>query len=122
MVPVYKSRDTKEMFLCHPISLINTIPKILIKDKLLTYFQLRAMFSLSQYGFLPNKGTDLAVEIHINCIVDSVDKNKYTLAVYLDFQCAFDLVDDVDILLKKLRAYGIGGGGIIGITYYFFQK
>lgn len=50
----------------------------------------------------------MAIEKHINSIVCSIDKNKYTLSLYLDFQKAFDVID-IDILIEKFKKYGIGG-------------
>lgn len=37
----------------------------------------------------------LAIESHITNIVESIDNNKFTVAVYLDFEKAFD-VRDID--------------------------
>lgn len=111
VVPVYKSGDSTLTSSYRPISLLNTVAKIFeifIRDKLLSYFLERNIFSPHQYGFLPNRGTDLAIENHVCSIIDSIEKKNFTLSLYLDLQKAFDVVD-VNLLVKKLRKYGIGG-------------
>lgn len=114
VVPVFKSGSAKEVLSYRPISVINTIAKIfesLIKDKLLKYFLDRSLFSDRQFGFLPGKGTDLALDKHVSEIVTSSDKFKNTLAVYLDFKKAFDVLD-IDLLIGKFKRYGIGGNAL----------
>lgn len=111
VVPVYKTGDNREVSSYRPISLISTLAKIfesIIKENLLRYLNDERFFSDNQFGFLPGRGTDLALYKHINSISNSVDKHMYTLAIYLDFQKAFDVLD-IDILLKKIRKAGIGG-------------
>jgi len=71
------------------------------------YFEDRDLFSENQFGFIPCKGTDLAIEKHTQSILNSVDSQKYTLSLYLDFKKAFDVLD-IDILFHKFRKYGIG--------------
>lgn len=111
VTPVFKSGDSLEVSSYRPISVINTIAKIfetIVKDKLICYFGSRALFSPHQYGFLPGKGTDLALEKHITRITYEKDQRKYTLSVYLDFQKAFDTLD-INTLISKFKMYGISG-------------
>lgn len=110
VVPIYKSGDDSEVSSYRPISVINTIAKVfetIIKNKLMIYFTDRNIFSKNQYGFIPSRGTDLAIEKHIHNIATCIDMQKYTLALYLDFKKAFDVLD-IDILLRKFKTYGIG--------------
>lgn len=44
----------------------------------------------------------------MNSIVDAIDSNNYTAAVYLDFQKAFGVVD-IYILLDQFKRCGNGG-------------
>jgi hypothetical protein len=111
VVPIFKAGDDTSVTSYRPISLINSIAKIFevfLKGKLNDYLLNQNVFSMNQFGFLQNKGTDLALEKHITSIVNSIDNNEYTMSVYLDFQKAFDVID-IDILINKLRSYGIKG-------------
>lgn len=111
VVPIYKAGDVTECSSYRPISVISTMAKIfetLVKNQLLKYFEAKSLFSGNQFGFLPGRGTDLAIEKHISRIVTSFDKQMYTIAVYLDFQKAFDMLD-INVLITKFKKYGIGG-------------
>ncbi|KAG8294046.1 hypothetical protein J6590_108172 [Homalodisca vitripennis] len=120
VIPIFKHGSKTEFSSYRPISLINTVAKIfetLIKNQLLDYLVSRSIFSPYQFGFLPNKGTDLAIQNHIQCIAESVDRNKFTAAVYLDFQKAFDLVE-IDILMKRFETYGIAGNALAWLNSF----
>lgn len=120
VVPVFKAGDSLEVSSYRPISVISTIAKIfetIIKEKLLKFFIDNNIFSTNQFGFLPGRGTDLAIEKHITNITDSVNSHKYTLAVYLDFKKAFDMLD-IDILVQKLKKYGIGGSALSWLSSF----
>lgn len=109
VVPIHKSDDVKELNNYRPISLQNSLSKILenlVKDKIMQFFNTNNLLSENQFGFSKNKNTDLVVERHITNIVHNIDDRKPTIGVYLDFTKAFDLVSH-DILLYKLSMYGI---------------
>lgn len=111
VVPIYKSGSAAEVSSYRPISVISTIAKIfesVVKNNIMNYFTITNFFSNNQYGFLPDKGTDIAIYNHITDISKSVDSHKYTLAVYLDFQKAFDVLD-INILIRKFKKCGLGG-------------
>lgn len=111
VVPIYKSADKSEVSSYRPISVISVIAKIfekIIKNKILDFFTQRSIFSGNQYGFIPGRGIDLAVEKHVSLIASASDKYKHTVAVYLDFQKAFDVLD-INVLLNKFRKYGFCG-------------
>lgn len=120
VVPVYKSGRDDEVCSYRPISVINTIAKVFetcIKNKLMNYFEERNLFSHNQFGFLPGKGTDIAIAKHVDSITCSVNKHKYTLSMYLDFQKAFDFLD-INILVNKLKQYGIGGNALLWLESF----
>lgn len=120
VVPIYKSGVDSDVSSYRPISVINTIAKVfetVVKNKLLNYFYERSLFSNNQFGFLKGRGTDLAIEKHISCITDAINKRKYALSVYLDFQKAFDVLDN-RILVKKFQSCGIGGMALKWLTSF----
>lgn len=109
VVPVHKADDNKIINHYRPISLQNTISKIIencVKKQLVSHFTNYNLFSLNQYGFIKNRSTDLALERHITEVTSNLDVRKPTIGVYLDFTKAFDLVD-LELLLYKLERYGI---------------
>lgn len=88
---------------------------------LMFYFNAISFFSSSQFGFLPHKGTDLAVREHVGTITENVDKHKYTVALYLDFQKAFDVLD-IDILICKFKKASIGGAALKWLSSFCRER
>ena len=58
------------------------------------------------FGFLAGHSTDHAIAKLSNQIHDSLEKNYYTLNVFIDLSKAFDTVAH-SILLKEPEIYGI---------------
>lgn len=114
VVPIFKAGDPFDLSSYRPISLINSFAKIfetIIKNQLIQYFEDSSFFSSDQFGFLPGRGTDLALEKHISTIASEKEEGKFTLSIYLDFKKAFDFLD-INILINKLRASGIGNSAL----------
>lgn len=124
VVPIHKSDDSKILNNYRPISLQNTLSKILencVKIQLMKFFTQNSILSQHQYGFVVNKNTDLALERHITRIVDNVDNRKPTVGVYLDFTKAFDLVD-LNFLLYKLEMTGVRGISLSWFRSFLFGR
>uniref|UniRef100_A0A1B6L7P7 Reverse transcriptase domain-containing protein n=1 Tax=Graphocephala atropunctata TaxID=36148 RepID=A0A1B6L7P7_9HEMI len=120
VVPIFKAGDKSEVSSYRPISVISVIAKIfetIIKNKILDFFTQRSLFSCNQYGFIPGRGIDLAIEKHVSSIVNASDNYKYTVAVYLDFQKAFDVLD-INVLLNKFEQYGFGGLALLWLKSF----
>ena len=60
----------------------------------------------NQFGFTRQKSTTSAIIKLNDHVLKEFDNTNYTLAIFLDFQKAFDTVNHT-ILLKKLENYGV---------------
>ena len=75
----------------------------------------------SQYGFRQGHSTIHAVSEFIENVIDGFDKRESTLAVFLDLSKAFDTIDH-NILLQKLKFYGIRGNAFDWFTSYLSHR
>ena len=74
-----------------------------------------------QFGFRKGHSTKQALIELVNKIYDSFNENKYTLGVFIDLSKAFDTVN-YNILLKKLKLYGIENNGLKWFTSYLSRR
>ena len=93
------------------ISLLTTISKILEKiifTQLSSYFNEAKLFFYNQYGFRPKHCSEYAALELVDRIINHMDKNEVPINIFLDLSKAFDTID-YNILLHKLRFYGLDG-------------
>jgi hypothetical protein len=119
IIPIYKCDDKKIISNYRPISVLPVFSKILerlIYNRLLNFIDQQCILSRSQYGFRKNISTAMALVDLIDKISSSIEKNEYTIGIFIDLAKAFDTVNH-DILLKKLYHYGVRG-----IPYEWFKS
>ena len=117
--PIFKKGDNKDFTNYRPISLLPSISKIferVIYNQLYSYFNDNKLFFTSQYGFRKEHSTELACIEIVDRIIQKLDKNEIPINIYLDLSKAFDTLNH-DILLAKLKFYGISG-----IAYQLFES
>ena len=119
VIPLFKKggdKESKDSY--RPISLLPALGKLLeklISVRVVRFFEAYDLFSPHQFGFRAKFSTDYAIVDIYEKLLSNLDKGLSTCAVFLDLAKAFDSVSH-DILLQKLKRYGIRGN-----TFDFFS-
>ena len=109
VTPVHKKNSKNEAANYRPISLLPIISKTLERCIYWRFYNhVEHFISLSQHGFLRNRSCVTQLLSSFHSIGHDLDTNTQTDILYLDFAKAFDSVDH-NILLEKLRCYGVTG-------------
>jgi hypothetical protein len=94
-----------------PISLLTSFSKIfetIIYSRTLDHLNRHNILSTEQYGFRRGLKTDTAIYKLTTEILNAMNNKQTVGGVFCDLEKAFDCVDH-DILLSKLKFYGING-------------
>ena len=128
IVPIFKSGDNSSVNNYRPISLINTISKLLEKvviGQLMEHFQTNNLIYNRQYGFREGHSCAHAMHNFIAEIEKNLTKidNKEMIvsSLFIDLKKAFDTVN-IDILLTKLEHYRVGNVAINWFRSYFLNR
>ena len=120
VVPIYKHGDPSQFNNYRPVSVLNVFSKVyerLFYNRLLKYLNKHKILYELQFGFREKHSTELALICLIGKIISAIERNEFTIAVFLDLSKAFYLVDH-QILLKKLEHYDIRGVPLKWLSSY----
>ena len=124
IVPVFKTGDPKLCDNYRPIALVNTLSKVLEKIvslKLTNHLEINNLLYKHQYGFLRGRSTEQNLLHVINFISQSLNKGNFCIGIFLDLKKAFDVCSH-DILLKKLKKFGIEGKAHDWFKSYLYNR
>ena len=122
--PLYKKGNVHVIDNYRPISLLPSLSKVFEKavfNQLYSYFKEYDLFFDSQYGFLKLHSTQHAALELVDYATHEIDQNSAALSVYLDLSKAFDTIDQ-NILLHKLRYYGVSNTELIWFKNYLENR
>ena len=124
IIPIYKKNDASIISNYRPISLLPSLSKILEKivyKRLYSFLDINKILISNQYGFRKNHSTDYAILQLCDQIAASLSKKEHIIGIFMDLSKAFDTIDH-NILLKKLRTYGIRGTALDWFKSYLFNR
>lgn len=109
ITPIFKKGTKSSPGNYRPVALTSVCCKLLeniIKDDLAAHLERNALLRPSQHGFLARKSCTTNLLEFFEPVTASADNNVCMDLVFLDLAKAFDKVP-MDLLVHKLRAYGI---------------
>ena len=124
VVPVFKKDDPTKISNYRPISLLPSISKILerlVYTRLESFLSVNNILNPSQFGFRKKFSTDLAIAHLLDKITSAFAKKEHVIAIFMDLSKAFDTINH-DILLHKLRNYGIRGTALSWFKSYLSNR
>ena len=124
VIPLFKKGDKSIFSNYRPIFLLLSISKLfekVIYQQLYKSFEDSNLFYESQYGFRKGHSRELASLELVNRLLSKMDKGGVPLAVFIDLSKAFDTLDH-DILLYKLKCYGLTGKSINLLKCYLTNR
>ena len=80
----------------------------MIFHQFLNYTDTNKLFYSDHYGFRPRHSTELAAVRFVTDLIKDMDNYKIQTTVLIDLSKAYDTLNH-DILLSKLRYYGVSG-------------
>ena len=109
VIPLHKTGDTLMAKNYRPVSILSPLSKVLEKvvcSQVYHYFTINKILHPSLHGYRKNRSTLTSLLEMYHKWVEAASHGQVSGAVMLDLSAAFDLVS-TDILLKKLRIYGL---------------
>ena len=104
VIPIPKTLAPKKLGEFRRISLLNFFSKVfekVLKSKFINFIGKYNILASEQFGFTRNSSTEQAITTIYDKLLDNLDKNQDTCAIFLDIKKAFGSLDH-KILLKKL--------------------
>ena len=112
---LFKKNDQSDIKNYRPISVLPTI------SKLMEYFTSHNLLASQQYGFRPNRSTELAALELMDRNVNCMNQNSCPINIYLDLSKAFDSLK-YDMLLSKLHYYGLQNNALRLLKSYLHGR
>ena len=124
VTPIFKSGDKSDVGNYRPISVLPIVSKIIeraVHDQLYAYLTNADLLSNAQSGFRSNHSTSTTLHDVQDYILNNMDDGYATGVIFLDLKKAFDTVNH-DILIKKLKNYGIDNNELLWFESYLNNR
>ena len=124
ITPVFKKGASDLISNYRPISILSNFSKIfesVIFTRIQNFFIAENLLSNRQFGFRKDRSTELAIFDLLFKILPAFEMKKFAICVFLDYSACFDTICR-DILICKLRKYGVRGMSLQLVKSYFSNR
>ena len=124
VIPIFKQGNREDIGNYRPISISPYFSKLMEKIvyyRLNDYVTKKNIIHNSQHGFRKGHSTVLPLISIQDKITQAIERNEFSIGIFLDLSKAFDTVDH-DILIKKLANYGIRDIPLLWFTNYLSNR
>ena len=122
--PLFKAGDKKLASNYRPITILPTLSKIfekLVFSRMYNFLNKFGLLHSCQFGFRKLHNTSHALSAMTKTIYEKLNDRHNVLALYIDLQKAFDVLDH-NILIKKLNYLGIRGSFLNWLTSFLSNR
>ena len=122
--PSFEKGSNPELGNYRPKSVLPCFSKILEKviyNRLHKHLKENDILYKKQFGFQQNHSTEHAILQLIDQVNNSLERNQFTLGIFIDLSKDFDTVDH-KILISKLKNYGVTGNNLKWFESYFNNR
>ena len=124
ITPVFKAGSRSQFSNYRPISVLSVFSKILEKimfQQLTSFIFDNNILYEYQFGFRSKHSTYMPIALLHDHVTSNLAKGNISTSIYLDLARAFDTVN-IDILLAKLKVYGISGDSLVLLKSYLSER
>ena len=124
VLPLHKKLDTLNKKNYRPVAILSPLSKVLEKIvylQLYSYFTDNKILHPSLHGYRANRSTQTALLQMYDHWVQAASRGQISGAILLDLSAAFDLVPS-DILIEKLKQYGLDDGCLSWVRCYMTDR
>nr|CAI5828725.1 unnamed protein product [Callosobruchus analis] len=111
VVPIPKTTSASKAHEYRPINTLPPIEKILevaVYNQMMDHIETNRILHINQSAFRKMHSCESAIQLTLSKFKNELDNDKFVVAVFLDLKRAFETIDR-NILLAKLKVYGISG-------------
>ena len=124
VLPLHKKLDPMQKKNYRPVAILSPLSKVLEKsvyEQLYSYITKNKILHPNVHGYRANRSTQTALLQMYDHWVQAASQGQVSGAVLLDLSAAFDLVPP-DILVRKLRIYGLDEDSLAWIESYMSDR
>ena len=124
LIPLHKKLCTLERKNYRPVAILSPLSKILEKVvylQLYEYLSTNKLFHPNLHGYRKHRSTQTALLQMYDRWVRAAAAGKVSGVILIDLSAAFDLVDS-NLLLKKLKIYGLDNDLLMWIESYLTER